>query len=343
MKKRWTIYCTVVILTTTTHVAAQDPHFSQFFQAPLLRNPSLAGIFDGDIRVQGVYRSQWGSVTVPYQTGSFDVEYKQPIGSGNDFITTGLQLLYDKAGTIDFTTTSILPAINYHKSLSDDKLQYLSLGFMGGYVQRRIDRTKVTTNNQFDVNGYNPSLSDGELFAQNSYGYFDGSIGMSYNAAINGSKENNYYIGVAYHHLNRPKNSFYKNPAIELYAKWQVSGGLKVSINEVSFMTLYADYSRQGTFSETTAGGLYGYKIGADYENPAYIFYFGGFIRWADAFIPVVKFDYNPFSITFSYDANISQVKTAAQSLNAVEISVAYKGFTNRNNTTRNAVLCPKF
>ena len=64
----------------------QDPHFSQFFEAPLLRNPSLAGIFTGDIRFQMVYRNQWQSITNPYQTGSINFEYKQPIGQGNDFI-----------------------------------------------------------------------------------------------------------------------------------------------------------------------------------------------------------------------------------------------------------------
>src|SRR3954468_15725372 len=138
--------------------AAQDIHFSQFFETPLLRNPSLAGIFTGDIRVQGVYRNQWGSVTVPYKTGSFNIEYKNPIGHSDDFITAGLQLLYDKAGTTNFTTTNILPAINYHKSLNGEKNKYLSLGFIGGIVQRRIDRSKMTTNSQFDGNGFNPSM-----------------------------------------------------------------------------------------------------------------------------------------------------------------------------------------
>src|SRR5579862_4264405 len=56
----------------------QDLHFSQFFEAPLLRNPSLAGIFTGDYRVQGVYRDQWNSVTDGYRTGSFNAEYKMP-------------------------------------------------------------------------------------------------------------------------------------------------------------------------------------------------------------------------------------------------------------------------
>jgi hypothetical protein len=55
----------MIILSGGFTASAQDIHFSQFFEAPLLRNPSLAGIFTGDLRVQGVYRTQWGSVTVP--------------------------------------------------------------------------------------------------------------------------------------------------------------------------------------------------------------------------------------------------------------------------------------
>ena len=64
-----------------------------------------------------------------------------PIGSGNDFITTGLQILYDKAGTVGLTTSEFLPAVNYHKSLSSEKTMYLSLGFMGGLVEKMIDHS----------------------------------------------------------------------------------------------------------------------------------------------------------------------------------------------------------
>src|SRR3954463_13036152 len=78
---------------------SQDIHFSQFFEAPLLRNPSLAGIFTGDVRVQFVYRDQWNSVTNAYRSGSVNAEYKMPVGKQDDFITAGLQILYDKAGT----------------------------------------------------------------------------------------------------------------------------------------------------------------------------------------------------------------------------------------------------
>src|SRR4051812_42026575 len=91
------------------HGIGQDLHFSQFFEAPLLRNPSLAGIYNGDVRVQGVYRDQWNSFTNAYRTGSLNAEYKMPVGKGDDFITTGLQLLFDKSGTVGLTTSQALP------------------------------------------------------------------------------------------------------------------------------------------------------------------------------------------------------------------------------------------
>ncbi len=131
---------------------AQDIHFSQFFETPLLRNPALAGIFSGDFRIQAVYRNQWNSVTVPYQTTSLNAEYKLPVGHGGDFLTLGGEILYDKAGAVALTATSVLPVLNYHKSLSAEKNMYLSAGFSAGVVQRKIDPSKITTNAQFNGN-----------------------------------------------------------------------------------------------------------------------------------------------------------------------------------------------
>lgn len=337
------MYITAYLLCCSIAAAAQDIHFSQFFEAPLLRNPSLAGIFTGDLRVQGVYRSQWNSVTTPYKTGSFDIEYKKPIGRGDDFLTIGGQVLYDRAGAINFTTTNILPALNYHKAMSTDKNKYLSLGFMAGLVQRRLDRTKMTTNNHFDGNGYNPSLGDGEPLTNTNYSYFDASVGMSYNSSIGESENNNYFIGLAYHHFNRPKNSFYKDPTIELNPKWVGSLGVRFSINETSYFTLQGDYTTQGQYNETIFGALYTYKLGEDYENFRYSVAFGGFMRLKDAVIPVVKLEFVPFTLAFSYDVNVSQLKTASQGRGGAELSLSYHKFFDRGNSSRDAVLCPRF
>ena len=41
---------------------AQDIHFTQWMFSPLNLNPAETGRFDGDYRVVGNYRSQWGAV-----------------------------------------------------------------------------------------------------------------------------------------------------------------------------------------------------------------------------------------------------------------------------------------
>lgn len=315
----------------------QDIHFSQFFEAPLLRNPSLAGIFTGDVRVQAVYRDQWNSVTTAYKTASLNGEYKLPLGRSDDFLTMGMQLLQDRAGTVSWTSTHILPALNFHKSLSTESNRYLSLGFMGGPVQRRIDISKMTTNSQYDGQGL------GENIPKPQYTYMDASVGMSYNSQLNSNPDNNLFVGLAYHHFTRPKNSFYRNSNIELAPKWVGSAGVKFSVTPASYLTIQGDYSVQGKFNEVVAGVLYGIKLNEELDNPKYTIHGGAFLRLNDAFIPVLKVDYRPFSFAFSYDVNISKLKTSSYGRGGFELSVSYVGFLNRVRSTINALHCPKF
>jgi type IX secretion system PorP/SprF family membrane protein len=326
----------LILFNVCFYTRAQDIHFSQFFEAPLLRNPSLAGIYSGDIRVQGVYRDQWNSITNAYRTGSLNAEYKKHIGQSDDFLTIGLQTLFDKAGTVGLSTTQFLPALNYHKSLSTARNTYLSLGFMGGVVQRRIDLSKATTNTDFDGGGL------GENIPNPNYIYLDGSAGMSFNTNLNENPADNMFIGLAYHHFNKPKNSFYQNPAIELDPKWVASAGIKFGVTDYSYITIQADHSIQGNFQETIGGAMYGLKLGADIENPDYTIHGGLFMRLNDALIPVVKLDYNPFSIAVSYDVNISKLKPSSYGRGGFEISVSYIGF-RRDNSTVDYMRCPRF
>lgn len=334
MKHKLNISLVAVLMAGAMQMMAQDLHFSQFYDAPLLRNPSLAGIFTGDIRVQGVYRDQWNSVTQGYRTGSINGEYKMPIGKGDDFVTMGLQLFYDRAGTVSYTNTQVLPALNYHKSLSNARNMYLSLGFMGGWVQHSIDLSKVTTNSQYDGMGI------GENLADPTYTYIDGSVGMSLNSSINNNPSNNFFIGAAYHHFNRPRASFYKNKNIELNPKWVFSGGLRMGVTDVSYITVQADHSMQGPFRETVFGGMYGYRFGYDADMPGYTLHFGAFMRWNDALIPAIKLDYHPFSVSFSYDANISKLKPSSHGRGGFEISVT---FIKNLERSVGVMLCPKF
>jgi type IX secretion system PorP/SprF family membrane protein len=333
----------VVFAASVASVCAQDLHFSQFFETPLLRNPALAGIFTGDYRIQGVYRDQWNSFTNGYRTGSFNGEYKLPVGRTDDFLTLGLQILYDKAGTAGLTSTQVFPVINYNKSLSNSHPMYLSLGFMGGYVEKRIDVSKITTNSQFDGAAFNPSLPTGETFPTPDIHYWDGSVGMSFNSSFGQNQQHTMYFGVAYHHLNRPMNSFYQNTAVELQPKWVVSGGAKFNIDERSEFTVQADYSSQGVARETIGGVMYGYKLGEFSDDPKYVLGIGAYMRLGDAFIPVIKLDMLPLSMAISYDVNISTLNTVSQGQGGFELSISYTGFLDRENSSKNKMLCPRF
>src|SRR5258708_36752484 len=105
-------------------------------------------------------------------------------GKGNDFLTKGLQALYDKAGSAALSTTELLPALNYHKSLSNDKTMYLSLGVMGGIVSKTIDLSKVTTNSQYNGTAYDPVLPNGNTLAAPNVLYWDRRPGMRYNTSF---------------------------------------------------------------------------------------------------------------------------------------------------------------
>jgi type IX secretion system PorP/SprF family membrane protein len=334
---RYLKYIFSILFLSWQACSAQDLHFSQFFEAPLLRNPSLAGIYTGDIRVQAVYRDQWNSVTNAYKTASLNGEYKMPIGKADDFLTAGLQFLYDQAGTVALKTTHVMPALNYHKSLSSTVNRYLSLGFMGGAVQNRLDRTKITTDGTYNGTG------DGENFPSPQFTYFDAAVGMSFNTQLAEDPNNNMFFGVAYHHFNRPKKSFYRDGSAELTPKIVTSAGVKFSVTEASYLTLQADYSKQGNFQEIIGGAMYGVKLGEDFDKPKYTLHGGVFMRLNDAIIPVVKLDYRPFSVSVSYDANISTLKTSSMGRGGFEIAISYVGFRKTREEAPSFSLCPRF
>jgi type IX secretion system PorP/SprF family membrane protein len=333
-KKYWVAFVTLLIAITGT---AQDIHFSQFAETPLYRNPALAGIYTGDIRVQMVFRTQWNSISNGYKTGSLNAEYKMPVGQGDDFLTMGMLMFYDRAGSAGLTSTQVMPVLNFHKSISNERNMYISAGFMGGVVQRRVDLSKITTNNQYDGTG------GGENFTQTQYSYLDGSAGLSFNSGLGNNPDDNLVLGIAYHHFAHPRNSFFYDPSIVVNSKLVFSADVKFDVNEYSFLTIQSDYSKQGSYSEIIGGVMYGLKLGPLTDKPDYIISAGALMRLNDAIIPVIKMDYHPLAFAFSYDVNVSKLKTSSYGRGGFELSLTYVGFTDRNNSSLNSLRCPRF
>ena len=236
------IYISVLLLSFI-NIQAQDFTFSQFYEMPLMRNPALAGIFEGGIRVESAYRSQWSSVTVPYDTKALSTEVKFKIGRFDDYISVGLQLNNDQAGDSKLGRTQILPVINFHKSIND-YYSYLSFALMGGLVQSQFDPTKLTFDDQYQNGQYNPYNSTQDVFSKTSISHKEIGAGLAYSSSIDG--EINYYFGLSGYHLLKSNVSFFDAQSVYLKPRFVVNGGLNLPTGDLDNAYFYGDYILQG-------------------------------------------------------------------------------------------------
>lgn len=88
---------------------------------------------------------------------------------------------------------------------------------------------------------------------------------------------------------------------------------------------------------------MYGIKIGDQLDRPDYTLHGGAFLRWNDALLPVIRIDYSPFSVSFSYDVNISKLRTSSYGRGGFEMAISYVGFLDRATSSINALHCPRF
>jgi type IX secretion system PorP/SprF family membrane protein len=320
-------------------VCAQDINFSQFTELPLLRNPALAGLYEGDLRFTSAFRTQWGSVSTPYRTAAFGTEWKLNINS-DDFLNIGAQVSHDVAGDSRLSKTQLLPLLTYNKSLSSARDAYLSLGFMGGFVQQRFDPTQLRFSDQFVGGRYSPANPTRQTFSRTNVIYWDAAVGMSLNSIA--GDDIRYYLGAAFFHFTRPKVAF--NPAndIRLNRKFVANAGLSANVGLNNHILLYADYFEQGGNSQVQAGFLFSHSIEQFTSQRELSLFAGAYYRWNDAIIPLIKINYGKAGMGFSYDANISKLKEASYSIGGFELALSYRSFYRQKEGSRDKYRCPK-
>ena len=331
------LFFTAVFFSAGT-ICAQDINFSQFYELPLLRNPALAGLFVGDVQAASSFRSQWGSVSVPYLTQSLGGQIRMPLSSG-DFLALGLQLTNDRAGDSKLGKTQALPVISLLKNLNEENKTYLCLGIIGGGVQQRFDPSQLKFDDQF-VNGtYSAQNTTQQTFRTTQLIYWDLSVGLSISTTI---AKTNFYAGSALFHLTRPRVAFDPQNDFRLNKKFVVNLGCNFPVSIQNSVTLYGDIFYQGGNRQGQGGFLIKHDLYTsenDEEQPAISA--GGFYRWNDAFSPVIKLDYRKTTIGVSYDVNISKLKPASQLRGAFEITLTYRDFLARYDDDSRKTRCP--
>ena len=308
----------ILFLFVIPNLLGQDIHFSQADLSPINLNPSLTGLFDAEYRFHANERTQWRSVTVPYKTfsASFDMAIRKLKIPG--MLGAGLLFNTDKAGDGDFGTNQIKLAAAWHYRFKNDTNLTLSIGFDAAYNQHSINYSKFYFGSQYNGFSYDPNLSTNENFPNHNMSYFDGSIG----ATLNYKYENlPIEFGIAWHHLNKPEQSFFEETIVELDRKFDLHAATKYDVNNKTSLLPTIFWFRQGRFNELNMGGLIQRKLNSVAFRSIYL---GGWFRWSDAAILCFAFDYQNFRVGVSYDINVSSLQVASNGRGGLELSIRY-------------------
>lgn len=300
---------------------AQDIHYSQFNASPKNLTPAQTGLFDGDWRFVGNYRSQWAAVPVPYKTFSIASDTRLKTKLKNDVPAAGLVINTDKAGDSKFTTLQILVSGAYIKKLTSDSTHFLSLAIQPGITTRSFNVNGLTFDNQYNGDVFDKNLPGGETFSKTRITYFDLGGGVAYLWRKNQRSQVN--IGFSALHINQPKQSFFANDGIKLDMKTNISGLAEFPVAEKIDIIPTFQYQSQGKFKETVVGGFGKYYL-KPINGMTTAVSLGGFYRLKDAFIVVANMDYKNFNVGVSYDVNTSKLVAATNQRGGFEVSVIY-------------------
>lgn len=335
-------------------MAAQDPHFSQFFAAPTVVNPALNGVFNGRYRISANYRDQWSSVlgANPFRTYSVSSDVRLNVFRNNYMAISG-GFLRDEAGQSNFSLTTGNLGLSYIQQLSGGGRgsrrgtgQFLVAGAQVGFGQNTVDWSRLWFSRQFDPTTEQPNLAlgNGEGTQDNKTAlYPDMNAGLLYYAILDDNKY--VYLGGALHHLNQPNVTFTDDSKATLYQKVTVNVGAQMPFTDNLSILPAAIFMKQGPAMETNAGanirysnndrnelalraGLFS-RVGNRYKKGVQM----------DALIFVAMLELNRLTVGLSYDVNTSSLARASNSRGAFEVSVVYFHPEHR----REKVTCPKF
>ncbi len=311
---------------------AQDVHFSQFRETPILLNPARTAL-DRDVRVILNYKDQWRSVASPYKTFAFSGEMALNKKKNKDnYLGLGIQVFSDKSGDSKMGIT--VASINLSGIIKTGENSKLGVGIMGGFGQRSVTYSALRWENQYVAGEYNAAAATGEPNGVASYTLPDAAAGIAwtygkgekYISANDGVRA---VIGVGAHHFGFQKYSFYKQTGEKLFTKFVGHANVAIGLaNSNMIISPGIMFSVQGPSKEIIAGSMFKYVLS---ESSKYTgnkkgsaIGIGLDYRVGDAAIGTLMYEFANYSVGVSYDVNVSQLKTVSSLRGGFEISLKF-------------------
>lgn len=314
---------------------AQDIHFAQSAQIPILINPANTGLFMGWERVILNHRQQWSSVQSPYVTtnGSFELNIGKPEKHDKAYLGAGINFYSDVAGDSKFGVTTGSLNVSAIVPLADKHT--VAAGMQFGSGQQKVNYDNLTWASQFNSTdgAFDNSITVGEPVGIASNFYFDMGMGAVYryrNHNVSFGRAEilrRAHAGIALFHLTKPTIDF-GGARTRMDSKLVLHGDILVNIpgSKLAVEPNFA-YFKQGPFSEQLYGALLKIEIksGTKYTGiytESYIS-FGAKYRVNDAVIPEFFLELDAFKVGLSYDMNLSFTE-ASRYMGGFEISLQW-------------------
>src|SRR4051812_29056728 len=164
----------LILMSVANFASAQDLIYSQFYNAPGYLNPALNGQFDGDLRLNMIYRSQWSKVPGALHNYTFSADYQVPDFGGG----VGIIINKSSEGTANLSKLNISGIYSYSVEIRESTL---SFGLQGGLTNRRIDYDRLVFSDQIDAGGLIFGGATGATVPINNNKYFfDAGAGINY-------------------------------------------------------------------------------------------------------------------------------------------------------------------
>ncbi len=310
---------------STSHLLqAQDIHFSMLDLDPLLFNPAYSGFFDGTGRFGVIYRNQWASVSVPFQTVTATAEMSLMRSTRNrNGLSAGLWVSNDRAGTLDYGATTVSSIVSFFQALGDGN-NLMSLGVEGGVGQVG-----------FNLN--NIELIDGnETFPSTHAFYPTLGAGAAWFCQWNETLYTK--VGLSVRNINEPDISYLASGDSRLAQKWNLYARGEWRVTPSWSILPVAGYQHQGSYHELVYGTDVRWYLN---ERPSdYLVLSAGIVgRHADAASINMAVLWHEWTFAFSYDANLSRLAEASHTLGAFELGVLY--MISKKDKKKRALPCP--
>ncbi len=323
MKRVFAILCLVLPMLSGV---GQDIHFSQVDADPVLLNPAYSGFYQGDGRFGVLYRNQWASVSIPYQTLALTGEMALWRGGSRKGLSAGVSFFNDHAGTLHYGTVSGHLSLAYYCALNRAGTSILSVGVDGGWAQSGFDPSRA-------------EMEDGsESFAMQKVNYPLFAAGLAW--YWQPTADFHLKAGLSARNINRPNISYmgldntFMERRLSLFARAEYRCWQNVSLLPV------ATWQMQGEYRELLYGADVKWYIeeGGSREVSLRA---GLAVRHADAVVANMMMEYDAFLFSFSYDANVSGLSAASKGFGAFELGLVYRFVHDSKKTKR--IKCPQY